>query len=191
MGRPRIYFERENEAVARSWFAVFCNPAEHGYEGTPEEVCHRLRDEWCDEKPTRSGAWAYCISAEGMHHVHMVLEDKKVMRFSAIKKAYACGMHFEGTRGNKKQVEDYINKRGAFEEKGEQVVYVVSEGEIVGNQGKRSELSEIYDYIKDGLTPSEVLSVNPNYYKYSTYIKQMYYEKRSAETPLVRPVKVI
>ena len=190
MARPNIVLKGENNVTSRSWFAVFCNPAEHGYDGTPEEVCHRLRDEWCDGYPTRSGAWAYCISAEGMHHVHMVLEDKKVMRFSAVKKAYACGMHFEATRGNKQQVDDYINKRGAFEEKGEQVIYIVTEGEIVGNQGKRSDLSEIYGYIEDGLTPAEVLATNPNYYKYSTYIKQMYFDKRCADTPLVRSVKV-
>ena len=191
MARPKKNAPGENDIASRSWFAVFCNPADHGYTGTPEEVCHRLRDEWCDGQPTRSGAWAYCISADGMHHVHMVLEDKKVMRFSAIKKAYACGMHFEAPRGNKQQVDDYINKRGAFEDKGEQVVYVVTEGEIVGNQGKRSDLTEIYGYIEDGLTPHDVLALNPNYYKYSAYIKQMYFDKRCAETPVVRSVKVI
>lgn len=179
-----------NDITARSWFAVFCNPADHGYTGTPEEVCHRLRDEWCDGQPSRSGAWCYCISADGMHHVHMVLEDKKVMRFSAVKKAYAKGMHFEATRGNKQQVEDYINKRGQFEEKGERVIYTVTEGEIVGMQGKRSDLIEIYSLIEQGYTPVEVMQCNPNYYKYGTYIKQMYFDRRAAETPMKRSVKV-
>ena len=191
MARPNVVPKGMNDTASRSWFAVFNNPADHGYTGTPEEVCHRLRDEWCDDHPTRSGAWAYCISADGLHHIHMVLEDKKVMRFSAIKKSYAVGMHFDATRGNKQQVDDYINKRGAFEEKGEQVIYIVTEGEIVGNQGKRSDLVEIHGYIEDGLTPADVLALNPNFYKYTTYIRQMYFDKRSAETPIVRPVRVI
>ncbi len=183
--------EKEITDRSRSWFAVFNNPADHGYTGSPEEVCHRLRDEWCESSSTRSGAWAYCISAEGMHHVHMVLEDKKTMRFSAVKKAYAIGMHFEATRGNKQQVDDYINKRGKFEEKGERIIYIVTHGEIVGNQGKRSDLIDIYELIENGLSPKEVLETNPNFYKYLSYVKQMYFDKRARETPMVRPVKVI
>ena len=72
-----------NDSVSRSWFAVFNNPEEHGYTGTPEEICNRLRDEWIGESTTRSGAWVYCISAEGLKHIHMVLEDSKPIRFTA------------------------------------------------------------------------------------------------------------
>ena len=72
--------------VTRSWFAVFNHPEEHGYSGTPQEICERLRDEWVGNSSTRTGAWAYCVSAAGLHHVHMVLEDSVAMRFSASKK---------------------------------------------------------------------------------------------------------
>ena len=68
--------------VTRSWFAVLNNPQDHGYEGTPQEICEQLRDEWVQDSTTRSGAWAYCISAAGLHHIHMVLEDTTAMRFS-------------------------------------------------------------------------------------------------------------
>lgn len=188
MGRPKGVNPATLES-SRSWFAVFNNPEEHGYTGTPEEICHRLRDEWCVTE-TRKGAWLYCISAEGLHHVHMVLEDCKMMRFSAIKKAYCQGMHFEATKGNKAQVEAYINKTGKFEEKGEKIVYSVSVGELSGNEGKRSELVSISELIQQGLTPRDVLAVNPNYYKYTQYIKQMYFDKRDSETPFVRDVRV-
>ena len=46
------------DAVTKSWFAVLNNPAEHGYAGTPEEVCSRLRDEWLIGGTERTGAWA-------------------------------------------------------------------------------------------------------------------------------------
>ena len=129
--------------ISKSWFAVLNNPADHGYTGTPAEVCNRLREEWTANSSSRAGAWAYCISAEGLHHIHMVLEDKVSMRFSKIKKSYAVGMHFEATRGNKDQAEDYINKRGQFAEKGERVLYLCRAGEIKAAQGKRSDIEEI------------------------------------------------
>ncbi len=121
-------------------FAVFNNPADHGYEGTPHAVCNRLKLEWCCTDG-RSGAWAYCIKHyEGhypvydengnchfnlaltdeqkslvppdLHHVHMVLEDAQPVRWSFIKNTYAIGMHFEPTRGSKSDAEDYISKTG-------------------------------------------------------------------------------
>ena len=102
--------------ISKSWFVVFNNPTEHGYTGTPKEVCEKLKEEWTKDSDTRTGAWAYCISEKGLHHIHMVLEDTKTMKFSKVKKAYCQGMHFEPTKGTKKEAEDYINKRGKWEE---------------------------------------------------------------------------
>ena len=153
-----------DDRSSKSWFAVFNNPAEHGYKGSPEEVCKKLREEWVKDETTRSGAWAYCISKDGLHHVHMVLEDNKAMRFSVIKKTYAVGMHFEPTRGTKKQAEDYINKRGGFEEKGESIEYICYHGDIKGCQGRRSDIAIMYDRLKSGETPKDILSDTPSAY---------------------------
>lgn len=173
-----------------SWFCVFNNPADHGYTGTPEEVCNRLRDEWIEGSETRTGAWLYCISAEGLHHIHMVLEDQKKMTFAAIKKSYCKGMHFEPTKGTKKDVEDYIHKRGKFEEKGEKIICCVQHGEIKGRQGKRTDLTKLADLIAEGMTPNEILSSDANAFKYKGMIKDMYFMKREKETPITREVKV-
>lgn len=180
------------DSVSRSWFCVFNNPAEHGYEGTPEEVCNRLRDEWCTrDYPFRTGAWVYCVSAAGLHHIHMVLEDNKPMRFSMVKASYAIGMHFEPTRGSKSQVEDYINKRGKFEEKGEVVLFTLCHGDLIGHQGRRSDLENIAAFIADGMRPGEILEFNPRFYRSEPLIRKMYFDKRIKETPLIRPVTVI
>lgn len=176
--------------TSKSWFCVFNNPAEHGYEGEPQEVCNRLRDEWCSGSETRSGAWVYCVSAAGLHHIHMVLEDTVTMRFSAIKASYAKGMHFEPTKGNKKQVEDYINKKGAFEEKGEEIICSVVHGEIRGRQGKRNDLTKIYELISEGLTISEILDIDASFFRYRNLIKEMYFTQVDKNTPIVRPVNV-
>jgi len=175
---------------SRSWFVVFNNPAEHGYIGTPEEICNKLKIEWCTTD-TRTGAWLYCISANGLHHVHMVLEDSITMRFTKVKKDYAVGSHFEPTKGNKQQAENYINKIGKWEEKGEQILYKTVQGELKGKQGQRTDIDDIFDMINMGLTPRQVVKANPNNYRYEGIIKKIYFEKRDEETPLIRKVNVI
>ena len=138
------------DTVSKSWFCVLNNPEKNLPEldgKTPEQICQALSEMWCGDSETRSGAWLYCISADGLHHIHMVLEDTKAMRFSAVKKIYPTA-NIQGTKGNKKQVEDYIYKRGDFEEKGEKIVHTVCVGEIKGNQqGRRNDLNKIKEMI--------------------------------------------
>ncbi len=182
------------EVFTRSWFCVFNNPEEHGYSGTPKQILERLRDEWCGagdlKSTTRSCAFTYCVSAEGLHHVHMVLEDKKIMRFSRIKSSYAIGTHFEVTKGTKKQAEDYINKVGKFEEKGEKILEKLIEGEIKGRQGYRSDLDRYQDLIDSGLTPKDILRGNLKAYKHENFINRYYFQKRCDDTPIFRKVNL-
>lgn len=180
--------ESKKEAITKSWFCVFNNPEEHGYTGTPEEIVDRLKEEWIAEHPTRSGAWIYCISADGLKHVHMVLEDSKAMRFSVIKKSYAIGMHFEPTKGTKEQAEDYINKRGRFEEKGEQIIATARHGEIKGFQGQRRDLEVIEQLIEQGLTPSQIFDSDIRFRRHEKIVKGAYTRKRVKETPVERKV---
>ena len=179
-----------NDSVSRSWFAVFNNPDDHGYTGTPEEICNRLRDEWIADSTSRTGAWVYCISAEGLKHIHMVLEDSKPMRFATIKKEYAIGMHFEATKGTKRQAEDYIHKLGKFEEKGEQIIFSCQHGEIKGRQGKRSDLDDYFERLEAGETVKDILRDTPRAYVHETVLKKMYYDIRSQHTPVVRDMRV-
>lgn len=178
------------ESVSKSWFVVMNHPADHGYDGDPETVCARLRDEWIGESITRTGAWAYCISADGLPHVHMVLEDVVAMRFSALKKAYAAGAHFEATLGSKAQAEAYILKLPPYDEKGETVVYVLRHGEIRGRQGKRSDIDAVADMLEAGMAPGEIMAQNIRYRRYERMIRAAYFAKRAKETPVVRDVQV-
>ena len=124
------------DTVSRSWFAAFPNPEQHGYTGTPEEIVEKLKDEWISENQLRKGWWGYCISAKGLPHVHMVLEDSGSCRFTKVKKAYPTA-HLEPTKGNKKQVLQYIHKEPPYDEKGEQVLsYLLRIGEYEPFAGK-------------------------------------------------------
>lgn len=179
------------DAVSKSWFAVFDNPELHGYDYEPMQIIEKLRDEWIENNPTRSGAWIYCISETGLKHVHMILEDTKAMRWTAIKKSYAIGMHFNPTKGTKEQAEDYINKRGKWEEKGEQVICSVRHGEIKANRGNRRDLETIEELIALGKTPSEIMDMSFSYRRYDKMIRGAYFSKRNRETPFIRDVKVV
>lgn len=176
-----------SDDISKSWFCVFNNPTEHGYSGSPDNIVNQILDEWCYEHPTRSASATYCISADGLPHIHAVFEDVKAMRFSAIKKKFPS-MHIEATKGNKKQAEDYINKRGSFAEKGEQIVYSNSIGEIQGAQGKRTDLTIIGELIEQGYTPNQIMDINFSFRRYETMIKSAFFHKRDTETPFIRNV---
>lgn len=185
VGRDKM----DGKERSRSWFCVLNNPQEL-YDGAPHVVAENVLEMWVSGSPTRTGAVAYCVSAQGLIHLHMVLEDSNVCRFSALKKLYPKA-HLEPTKGTKEQAEDYINKRGKFEEKGEQVLYIAKFGEIKGNQGARKDFEVIEDLILSGKTPREIMDINFSYRRYEKMIKQAYYDKRIKETPFLRPVKVI
>lgn len=179
----------KKEIVSRSWFCVFNNPNEHGFEGEPQEICDKIVASWVDECPTRSCAVTYCVSADGLKHCHVVLEDTKVMRFSALKKAFPS-MHIEPTKGNKEQAEDYINKVGKWEEKGEVILASARHGEIKGSQGQRRDFEVVADLIEQGFTPHQIFEQNFAFRRYDKMIKQAYFDKRMKSVPLKRNVLV-
>lgn len=173
----------------RSWFCVFNNPEQHGYLGTPQEICDNVVSDWVNGFPTRSCAVCYCVSVDGLKHLHVVLEDTKNMRFSAVKKAFPA-MHIEPTRGSKEQAEDYINKKGKWQEKGEQIIATARFGEIKGCQGQRKDFEILEELIIAGYTPKQIFEQNFAFRRYDKMIRQAYFDKRKSETPIKRDVTV-
>ena len=177
------------DSVSKSWFCTFNNPEVHGYSGTPAEIVGDVIAKWIEGNPQRSCAVSYCISADGLKHLHAVFEDVKAMRFSKIKKLYPY-MHIEATKGNKDQAEKYINKLPPYDEAGEQVIFTNRHGEIKGKQGQRRDLDILEDFINQGMTPSEIMDMSMSYRRYEKLIRDAYYSKRSRETPIIRNIKV-
>ena len=184
------------DTVSRSWFAVLNNPEKFGYANLlPEQIVERMKEEWVRDNGCRKGYWAYCISAQGTPHIHMILEGSGSMRFSAIKKAYPQA-HLEPTKGSKKQVLAYIKKEPPFDEKGEQVIVFTSYGNIEGN--KRFILSNINETLKvieqlieDGMTPSAIMAEDIKLRKEEALIRKAYFAKRYKETPPHRDIRVV
>lgn len=117
--------------VAKSFMATLIRPEEHGYTGTPDAVCDKLCREWTEGHASHSGVWAYCLTAEGVPHVHMVVQDKNAMRLSKLAESYAVGSHFETVKSGYMAAEDYILKLEEQGEGAEKVLCVKQYGVIV------------------------------------------------------------
>lgn len=186
---------KDKSERARSWFCVLNNPEEYFQElkgKTPEEHCSFFRDKWQKEQGENCPiAVALCVSAAGLVHDHFVLENPNKVSFDRVREFLGNKGHIEATRGTKKQAEDYINKRGAFQEKGEKILYILTAGEIAGSQGKRNELDAIEDMLQDGKRPSEIFEeLGLRSRRYESIIKGAFYDKRVKETPRRRDVEV-
>ena len=181
----------ESKEASRSWFCVFNNPQKlFGGDIEPEEMVEQALNLWCKDKPQRTCAINYEIGDNGTPHMHMVLEDPAKTRFTTVQKLFPS-IHIERTRGNKEQAEDYINKRGRFEEK-EHTVMVPARyrGEIKAAKGIRNDLIVIEELIESGKTPSEIMDISLQLRKNESLIRKAYFAKRYKETPPFREVKV-
>lgn len=121
----------KQSVVAQSFMATLDRPEEHGYTGTPDEVCDRLCREWTEGHASRSGVWAYGLTAEGVPHIHMVLHDEHAMRLSKLEENYAVGSHFEVVKSGYMAAEKYIVKLEEQDEGAEKVLCVKQYGVIV------------------------------------------------------------
>lgn len=183
--------ENKSKESARSWFCVLNNPKKIFGDIEPIEMVEQALNKWCTNKPHRTCAINYEIGNSNTPHMHMVLEDPAKTRFTAIQKLFA-GIHVERTKGTKAQAEDYINKRGRFEEKNHTVVIpAMYRGTIKANQGIRNDLDIIQELIEQGKTPNEIMDISIQYRNRETLIRKAYFNKRRKETPPIRKVKVI
>ena len=162
---------------------------------TPEQICNDVLNKWIADGEDHTGWVGYCISALGLEHLHCVFESSKTFRPLSVLKRLFPKIHIEPTKGNKKDVEDYVNKCGKFEEKGEKVIASAQVGEIIGKQGARSDLIKL-DEIKrlvfeENMTPREIYMEYPQALKSEKAVKFFYYEKRRSETPLERSLNVV
>ncbi len=181
---------KANES-SRSWFCVLNNPTKiFGENTSPADMVDKAIELWIKDKPQRTCAINYEIGDNGTPHMHMVLEDPAKSRFTAVQKLFPS-IHIERTRGSKEQAEDYINKRGRFEEKEHTVVIpAVYHGSIKAEQGVRNDLLIIEQLIEQGKRPSEITSLSIKYMKHEPLIRKCYFQKRCNETPPHRKVTV-
>lgn len=107
-----------------------------------------------------------CKSKDGVLHIHDVCTFDKPKRRTAVAKLIG-NAHTEDMRGTKEQADDYINKRGKFEEKGEVILGTFGNLEAIEantkNQGKRNDLAAFDALVLSGEIKSldKYLIANP------------------------------
>lgn len=193
-----LSLEELKSQKSRSWFLVLPYPekyikAEDGSELDSSSICEEVVKRWCGNNEKRSCIAAYCISyqnsEEGYPHLHIVCCDEDMPRFTAVKKVLPSA-NIRVSRGTKAQIEDYIFKRGKYEDKNETVLCHAQKGEIVGRQGQRTDLKNIRDLVEQGYTPNQIFRSNVNYRRYEKVVKAEYFDLRYKNTPLTREVVV-
>lgn len=101
-------------------------------------------------------------------HTHVFLVAKtSAIRFSTVKNLFPTA-HIDPANGSSEENRAYVQKSGkwADDPKGETSIPGTFEewGELpIENQGARTDLAILYQYIKDGLSNYEIMEQNPDY----------------------------
>lgn len=159
---------------------------------SPEEIVQHLIQLWMQGKEElRACAINYEIGDKGVHHCHMILEDKQQVRLSAIQKLYPT-IHVDITKGTKEEVKSYLNKTGKHEEKAHTIIVPMKEvGNILANeQGRRTDLEQIQELLETGFKPEEIMETNLSFRRYSKLIKEHFYQTRLKAVPTEKQMTV-
>ena len=150
-----------NDVQSRKWLLTFNNPEKYGFDhDNIKAALSKIKDVtyWCmcDE-----------VGKEGTYHTHLFIFRKNTMRFSMIKNRFPTA-HIDYCRGSTQENRDYIRKEGKHRETDKEDTNLPNTFEEFGEcpreeQGKRSDLTELYGMIKDGMTNYDILERNPGY----------------------------
>lgn len=147
---------------SRKWLLTINNPVDKGF--THEEIKKQL------SKLKSCVYW--CMSdeiglMEQTYHTHVYIACSSAVRFTTLHKKFE-GSHFDVAKGTSQENKDYVFKIGkwANTEKEDTNLPETHEewGDVpVERQGKRNDIDDLVDMIKQGMTDYEILESNPQY----------------------------
>lgn len=151
----------EDRTQSRKWLLTFNNPEKYGFDhDNIKAALSTIKDVtyWCmcDE-----------VGKEGTYHTHLFMFRKNPMRFSMIKNKFPTA-HIDYCRGTTQENRDYIRKEGKHKDTDKEDTNLPGTFEENGDcpkeeQGKRSDLNDLYVMIKDGMSNYQILESNPGY----------------------------
>lgn len=135
---------------------------------------------------------AICMSKDGLYHIHNVVTFDSAKRVKRVSDMIG-NCHVEEMRGTKEDAEDYIYKRGKFEEKGEKVLAVFGDiSAIQNNSGSRTDLKQFDEIaLKPEFNLNRYLLDHCNNERDEKYLEKRYYRLLADNAPQWRNVKVI
>lgn len=155
--------KRKMPQRSRKWLLTVNNPVDHGF--THDVIKDTLQlieglDYWCmcDE----IGGETSC------YHTHFfIMRKNSAMRFTHVKKLFPSA-HIDPGFGTAQENRDYIRKEGKWVGTEKELTNLPETFEEFGDcpqeeQGKRNDLNELYEMIKEGLSNYEILEENPHY----------------------------
>lgn len=178
----------KKDTQCRKWTLVINNPEEHGLDIEKiTELLHLFHPDY------------FCLAAEisstGTYHVHIFIYSTSPIRFGTLKNRFPTA-HIEMARGSCVQNRQYIQKEGkwADTEKAETSVDgSFQEFGTLPNEGeeKSPKLSQLIQWVRDGLSNEEILQQDPSYALKTRDIDILRQELKFAEyTGKNRPIRV-
>lgn len=140
------------------------------------------------EKLPDYGSFQYMVwqkekGKEETEHIQGYVEFTRCIRFSVVKKLVGIRCHLEWRRGTAKQARDYCMKKDT------QMYLPIEYGTFCeSKQGKRTDLDDLVEYIKDSPYINEVAKAYPRmYYKNSKGMKALckLYQPKRTDPPKV------
>ena len=147
---------------SRKWLLTLNNPAEKGLDH--DTIKTRLAG-------LTSLTYACLADEQGLEeqtpHTHVYIATKAPMRFSTIKNRFPEA-HIEKAHGTAQQNRDYVAKSGKWADDPKADTSIPGTFKELGTlpdepgQGSRTDLAEILEYIKGGLTNTEIMELCPD-----------------------------
>jgi len=154
----------------------------------PKFIAEFLLRRWTDSAPSRTGCVTVCKSPSGLYHAHAALYGEKTSATSVARLMYDS--HVEICLGGKTKMMEYILKEGEYAESGEMILHETGRENIKINRGYRGDLADIEDYIKQGMSPREIMDMKFSYRRYESQIKSAYVSKKYEDAPLKKDIYV-
>jgi hypothetical protein len=149
------------DTMSRKWQLTLNNPEKHGY---THEFIREILSKF---KTTAYWCMADETGEEGTPHTHLYIAFKNGVRFSTLKNKFPK-THIEMARGTSQENRDYIFKEGKWEKDRKRETHLPETREEYGEmpierQGTRNDLNDLYDQIKSGMKPDEIIEDSPQH----------------------------
>lgn len=110
--------------------------------------------------------WIMCDEISKTLHTHLYIQFKNPVYFSSLKKAFPTA-HIEEAKGSAEENKAYIRKEGKWENTEKEHTNLKETLEEFGaipktGQGRRTDLYNLFQMIKDGYSNIEILEANPD-----------------------------
>lgn len=149
-----------------------------------ELLANFMIETWENSGKSRTAGISICRSKDGLFHAHMACYGNTTTLKKVSDILYRS--HVEPQLGGKEALQAYLLKEGKYAEKGEQILYTMGLDVVKDAQGKRNDLEEIENLLKEGATPEQIFETSFRFRKFEKMIKSEFIHNRIKNTPIIK-----